>query len=71
MQQFMPKILRSENMISDIEKRIKIQQDSIIGNKKGKVAGYTCIYTPVELIRAAGLTPIRLFKSDENIIESG
>lgn len=69
-QRFTPKILRSENMIGNIEKRIKNQQDSIINNKKGKVAGYTCLYTPIELIRAAGLTPIRLFKGGDDSISS-
>ena len=37
-----------------------------------KRAGYFCVYTPVELIAAAGATPVRLFKGgDANTVNSG
>ncbi len=39
---------------------------------KPKRAGYFCIYTPIELITAAGATPIRLFKGgDADTVSSG
>ncbi|KAF0219080.1 MAG: hypothetical protein FD174_2166 [Geobacteraceae bacterium] len=33
-----------------------------------KRAGYFCIYTPIEVIAAAGATPIRLFKGGDSIV---
>lgn len=61
--------------IQQLNERIQEKQRLLIENvKKGaeKIIGYTCIYTPVELIRAAGLTPLRLFKGgDETVSISG
>lgn len=60
------------NKIENIEARIQKQQESIIANthKGTPVIGYTCLYTPVELIKAAGLIPIRLFKGGDDKISS-
>ena len=53
--------------------RIKEREQQLIENAKSgaeRVMGYTCIYTPVELIRAAGLSPLRLFKGGDEAIAS-
>lgn len=42
------------------------------GESDAKRAGYFCVYTPAELISAAGATPVRLFKGgDANTVNSG
>jgi len=42
------------------------------GGVQPKRAGYFCVYTPVELLAAAGATPVRLFKGgDANTVNSG
>ncbi|HSM94189.1 MAG TPA: 2-hydroxyacyl-CoA dehydratase family protein [Anaeromyxobacteraceae bacterium] len=39
---------------------------------KPKRAGYFCVYTPIELLAAAGATPVRLFKGgDADVVNSG
>lgn len=61
--------------IQQLNERIQERQRLLVENsKKGseKIIGYICIYTPVELIRAAGLTPLRLFKGgDETVANQG
>jgi benzoyl-CoA reductase/2-hydroxyglutaryl-CoA dehydratase subunit BcrC/BadD/HgdB len=45
--------------------------EAVATNEK-KRAGYFCVYTPIELITAAGATPMRLFKGgDANTVSSG
>lgn len=59
--------------LTDFENRIAKQQEALISGAAGqKKAGYLCSYTPVEIIQAAGVAPIRLFKSGSSqVVASG
>lgn len=59
--------------LSEIENRIAARQEALISNAgNGKRVGYLCSYTPLELISAAGVSHIRLFRSgDADIVASG
>lgn len=60
--------------LKGFEEKIRQSQESIINsNHQGKkVVGYFCTYLPVELLHAAGVVPIRLFKGgEEQIAASG
>lgn len=59
--------------LTELESKIvKYQEDLISGKIDTKKVGYLCTYTPLELINAAGVSSIRLFKSgDTEIVASG
>lgn len=59
--------------LKGFEERIEQEQKRIISGLQGKkVVGYFCTYTPVELLHAAGVAPIRLFQGgDEQVASSG
>ncbi len=59
--------------LTDLENRIAKQQELLItSSSQIKKAGYLCTYTPLELISAAGVSHIRLFKSgNPEVIASG
>jgi len=49
--------------LSELKSRIARQQANVIqGADDKKKVGYMCTYTPLELINAAGVNPVRLFK---------
>jgi len=49
--------------LTELETRITKQQEDIITGANGKKkVGYLCTYTPLELINAAGVSQVRLFK---------
>lgn len=55
----------------ELENRIgRLQQRVIAAAHQGpqKAVGYFCLYTPLELMRAAGLTPLRLFKGGDDAV---
>lgn len=55
----------------ELENRVgQLQQRVIAASRRGpqKAVGYFCLYTPVELMRAAGLTPLRLFKGGDDAV---
>jgi predicted CoA-substrate-specific enzyme activase len=50
--------------LTDLENRVAKQQEALIsGADTRKKVGYLCTYTPLELINAAGVAQIRLFKA--------
>jgi predicted CoA-substrate-specific enzyme activase len=50
--------------LTEIENRVAKQQEALItGADTRKKVGYLCTYTPLELINAAGVAQIRLFKA--------
>lgn len=59
--------------LTEFENRIAKQQETLISGANGqKKAGYLCTYTPTEIIQAAGVAPIRLFKSGSTqVVASG
>jgi predicted CoA-substrate-specific enzyme activase len=59
--------------LTDLENRIIAYQESLIsGVDERKKVGYLCTYTPLELINAAGIAQVRLFKAgDTDIVASG
>lgn len=62
------------SIISGLEGRVKQHQDALISSAHNgtKVAGYFCLYTPVEILDASGAAPIRLFKGgDDAVAASG
>lgn len=59
--------------LSELESRIAKQQEAIITAGEGKKSvGYLCTYTPLELINAAGVNQLRLFKmGNTEVVASG
>jgi benzoyl-CoA reductase/2-hydroxyglutaryl-CoA dehydratase subunit BcrC/BadD/HgdB len=59
--------------LTDVENRVLKQQETIIsGANGGKKVGYLCSYTPLELISAAGVSHLRLFKAgNTEVVASG
>jgi len=59
--------------LTDLENRIAKQQETLITGADGrKKVGYLCTYTPLELINAAGVSQIRLFKAgNTQVVASG
>ncbi|HWR09129.1 2-hydroxyacyl-CoA dehydratase [Sporomusa sp.] len=59
--------------LTDLESRIVKQQETIIAADDGKKSvGYLCTYTPLELINAAGVNQLRLFKmGNTEVVASG
>lgn len=59
--------------LTDLENRIAKQQETIITGVDGKKkVGYLCTYTPLELINAAGVNQLRLFKKgNTEVVASG
>lgn len=59
--------------LTDLENRIAKQQEALItGAITTRKVGYLCSYTPLELINAAGVSHLRLFKSGStDIVASG
>jgi predicted CoA-substrate-specific enzyme activase len=59
--------------LTEVENRIAKQQEAIIsGADPRKKVGYLCTYTPLELINAAGVAQMRLFKAgNSEIVASG
>ncbi len=59
--------------LSELESRIAQQQEAIITADDGKKSvGYLCTYTPLELINAAGVNQLRLFKmGNTEVVASG
>lgn len=59
--------------LTDFENKIVKHQEALISNEiDTKKVGYLCSYTPLELINAAGVSSIRLFKSgDTEVVASG
>lgn len=59
--------------LTDFENKIVKHQEALISNEiDRKKVGYLCSYTPLELINAAGVSSIRLFKSgDTEVVASG
>lgn len=59
--------------LTELEDKIIKEQESLIANTDNKKkVGYLCSYTPLELISAAGVSHLRLFKSgDTEIVASG
>ncbi|BBB89523.1 MAG TPA: acyl-CoA dehydratase activase [Methylomusa anaerophila] len=59
--------------LTELHNRIAKQQEIIITQADGrKNVGYLCTYTPLELINAAGVNQLRLFKmGDTQIVASG
>ncbi|QDR79293.1 2-hydroxyacyl-CoA dehydratase [Sporomusa termitida] len=59
--------------LSELESRIAKQQEAIIAADEGKKSvGYLCTYTPLELINAAGVNQLRLFKmGNTEVVASG
>lgn len=59
--------------LTNLNKLIEDQQQSLINNTDNtKKVGYLCSYTPLELISAAGVSHLRLFKSgDTEVVASG
>ncbi len=59
--------------LSELESRIAQQQEAIITADDGrKSVGYLCTYTPLELINAAGVNQLRLFKmGNTEVVASG
>jgi predicted CoA-substrate-specific enzyme activase len=50
--------------LTEVENRIAKQQEALItGADDRKKVGYLCTYTPLELINAAGVAQVRLFKA--------
>ncbi len=50
--------------LTEVENRIAKQHESLItGADERKKVGYLCTYTPLELINAAGVAQVRLFKA--------
>ena len=50
--------------LTDLENRVAKQQEAMItGADDRKKVGYLCTYTPLELINAAGVAQIRLFRA--------
>jgi predicted CoA-substrate-specific enzyme activase len=64
----------TSSILNRLEERVKKQQEALIASAHNgtKVAGYFCIYTPVEIIDASGAVPVRLFKGgDDTVAASG
>ncbi len=59
--------------LTDLENRIAKQQELLITSPpQMKKVGYLCTYTPLELISAAGVSHLRLFKSgNSEMVSSG
>lgn len=59
--------------LTELENRIAKQQETIITGADGKKkVGYLCTYTPLELINAAGVNQVRLFKmGNTEVVASG
>ena len=59
--------------LTELENRIAKQQETIIIGADGKKkVGYLCTYTPLELINAAGVNQVRLFKmGNTEVVASG
>lgn len=58
--------------LSEFNESIQKHQAKIISTTGTKKAGYLCTYTPVEIMNAAGVSPIRLFKcGDPKTVSSG
>ena len=59
--------------LTDLENRIAKQQETVITGADGKnKVGYLCTYTPLELINAAGVNQVRLFKmGNTEVVASG
>ncbi|BCG59125.1 2-hydroxyacyl-CoA dehydratase [Paenibacillus sp. URB8-2] len=59
--------------LTGLENRIAERQDQLIVNAEDrKKVGYLCSYTPLEMISAAGVSHIRLFKAgDTHTVASG
>lgn len=58
--------------LSELNERIQKEQETIISQNGTKKVGYLCTYTPLELMNAAGVSPIRLFKcGDPKTVASG
>ncbi|MDR3349555.1 MAG: acyl-CoA dehydratase activase [Acidaminococcales bacterium] len=64
---------RASLNLGKLEERLIAYQNSIIEGKTGKKSiGYLCTYTPLELINAAGVNQMRLFKmGNTEIVASG
>lgn len=69
------KVISSNNVnLEKISNAIDRQQKKIIttAHNGTKTAGYFCLYTPIELMDAAGVSPLRLFKGgDDNVSTAG
>ncbi|WP_440950998.1 2-hydroxyacyl-CoA dehydratase [Methanosphaerula subterraneus] len=59
--------------LTEFNNKIQAQQDLLSAKKnEGKRVGYLCNYTPLELLNAAGVTPVRLFHiGDPKTVSSG
>jgi predicted CoA-substrate-specific enzyme activase len=58
--------------LSEFNEKIKKQQEMIISKNGTKKVGYLCTYTPLEIMNAVGVIPIRLFKyGDPKTVASG
>jgi len=58
--------------LSGLEKRIREREDLLIHSQETKKVGYLCTYTPLELMNAAGVSHLRLFKAGSpEIVASG
>lgn len=58
--------------LSELNEKIQEKQETIISKNCTKKVGYLCTYTPLEILNAAGVTAIRLFKcGDAKTVSSG
>lgn len=58
--------------LSEFNEKIQKQQEKIISKNGTKKVGYLCTYTPLEIMNAAGVSPVRLFKcGDPKTVASG
>ncbi|MCX9010547.1 MAG: acyl-CoA dehydratase activase [Candidatus Methanoperedens sp.] len=58
--------------LSEFNEKIQKQQEKMVSKNGTKKVGYLCTYTPLEIMNAAGVSPVRLFKcGDPKTVASG
>lgn len=63
---------KENEIFANLEQDLEAAKEQLVHSSDKKKAGYFCVYTPIELITAAGAEPVRLFKGGDSVtVNSG